>query len=179
MASTCHVPARRETLATILTRASLSLTIARYGQETEAASFLKKYPNYDGRDTIIAILDTGVDPGAAGLQVTSDGRPKIIDIVDCSGSGDIPTTTIIKATENEDGDPILTGLSGRKLRLNKDWNNPSGDYRLGIKRAYDLFPEDLQERIKAVRRKNTFVTHDVQQTLHLEMVRDGFMENGR
>ncbi|KAG0030452.1 tripeptidyl-peptidase II Tpp2 [Podila clonocystis] len=120
-------------------------------EETEAASYLKKYPNYDGRNTIIAILDTGVDPGAAGLQVTSDGKPKIVDIVDCSGSGDIPTTTIVKPTENDEGVPVITGLSGRKLHLSKDWKNPSGEYRLGIKRAYDLFPEDLQDRIKAER----------------------------
>ncbi|KAF8951102.1 tripeptidyl-peptidase II Tpp2 [Podila verticillata] len=120
-------------------------------EETEAASYLKKYPNYDGRNTIIAILDTGVDPGAAGLQVTSDGKPKIVDIVDCSGSGDIPTTTIVKTTENDEGVPVITGLSGRKLHLSKDWKNPSGEYRLGIKRAYDLFPDDLQDRIKAER----------------------------
>jgi tripeptidyl-peptidase-2 len=112
---------------------------------------LKKYPNYDGRNTIIAILDTGVDPGAAGLQVTSDGKPKIVDIVDCSGSGDIPTTTIVKPTENDDGVPVITGLTGRKLHLNKDWKNPSGEYRIGIKRAYDLFPSDLADRIKEVR----------------------------
>ncbi|KAG0053104.1 tripeptidyl-peptidase II Tpp2 [Linnemannia elongata] len=120
-------------------------------EETEAASYLKKYPNYDGRKTIIAILDTGVDPGAAGLQVTSDGKPKIVDIVDCSGSGDIPTTTIVKPTENDDGIPVITGLTGRKLHLNKDWKNPSGEYRIGIKRAYDLFPSDLADRIKEER----------------------------
>ncbi|KAG0024500.1 tripeptidyl-peptidase II Tpp2 [Entomortierella chlamydospora] len=119
-------------------------------EETEAAAFLKKYPTYDGRNTIIAILDTGVDPGAAGLQFTSDGKPKIIDIVDCSGSGDIPTTTIVKATENEDGTPVITGLTGRKLHLSKEWKNPTGEYRIGIKRAYDLFPEELAERIKQV-----------------------------
>lgn len=111
---------------------------------------MKKYPNYDGRNTIIAILDTGVDPGAAGLLVTSDGKPKIVDIVDCSGSGDIPTTTVVKPTENEDGIPVITGLTGRKLLLSKDWKNPSGEYRLGFKRAYDLFPEDLKDRIKKV-----------------------------
>lgn len=28
-------------------------------QDTQAASFIKKFPNYDGRDTVVAILDTG------------------------------------------------------------------------------------------------------------------------
>jgi len=31
---------------------------------------------------IACISDSGVDPAAAGLQVTSDGKPKILDVLD-------------------------------------------------------------------------------------------------
>ncbi|XP_044764986.1 tripeptidyl-peptidase 2 [Coccinella septempunctata] len=115
-------------------------------KETGVYSFLTKYPEYDGRGTTIAILDSGVDPGAPGLQTTTEGHRKVIHRFDCSGCGDVCTIT---SAQPSDG--IIIGLTGRKLHIPEDWKNPTNTYRIGLKHAYCLFSESLR---KQMRQKN-------------------------
>ena len=121
--------------------------------ETQAADFVQKNPLYDGRGIIVGVLDTGCDPGAIGLSMTSEGLPKIIDIVDCGGSGDVVMGPWVTPEKGEGGGMVLAGLSGRSLKLNPSWTNPTGLYRLGCKRAIELYPRGLKERVKEQRKK--------------------------
>ncbi|KAF0698016.1 Aste57867_11347 [Aphanomyces stellatus] len=114
--------------------------------ETLASQLLQQYPEYDGRNTIVAIFDTGVDPGAPGLQFTSDGKRKIIDVVDSTGSGDVDISTILKPVDGK-----LTLASGKVLTLNPAWT--AAEFRVGSKRAYELYPDQLVTRIKKERKE--------------------------
>jgi tripeptidyl-peptidase-2 len=117
-------------------------------RETGALRFLEAHPSYDGRGIVVAILDSGIDPGAEGLLRTPDGRPKIVDVVDATGSGDVATTCMVKAEEG-----TITGLTGRVLTVGKDWQNPTGNLHLGMKAGWELFPSSLTSRLKKDRRE--------------------------
>eukprot|EP00929_Paragymnodinium_shiwhaense_P110790 TRINITY_DN7800_c0_g1_i1.p1 TRINITY_DN7800_c0_g1~~TRINITY_DN7800_c0_g1_i1.p1 ORF type:complete len:1265 (+),score=358.68 TRINITY_DN7800_c0_g1_i1:256-4050(+) len=119
--------------------------------ETQAKTFLTKHPEYDGRGMVIAVMDTGCDPGAPGLQKTSTGLPKIIDCVDCTGSGDVDTTT----TGKVDSDGFLMNPhTGRKLKLGTGprWENPTQTWRIGYKPVYELVDDGLVKRLKKERK---------------------------
>jgi tripeptidyl-peptidase II len=117
-------------------------------QETGALDFIEQHPEYDGRGVTVAIFDTGVDPGVVGLQTTPDGRPKVVDIVDATGSGDVDMSKVVKPEKSQ-----VTGLSGRTLTLDKKWKIPSGEVRVGMKAGYELYPHELVDRVKEHRRK--------------------------
>ena len=167
-------------------------------RETQALQFVQDF--YNGKNVTIGILDTGVDPGAAGLYNQIDGSPKLVGVIDCTGSGDVSveTETYAKFSATETGDKVWTvqGLSGKTLTLPGDWklqdfpkqkdqaevttvdtnekgdaivdsdknaateatteDDPSvvkGPLRLGILRAYDLFPQKLVSRLKKHRQQ--------------------------
>lgn len=86
-------------------------------RSTGVDNFRLAHPTYDGRGVLIAILDTGVDPGVAGLIVTSTGAPKVLDLRDFSGEGRVALTPVAP-----DGDRITIGArtlagAGRIARL--------------------------------------------------------------
>jgi len=45
--------------------------------------------------------------------LTPDGRPKLLDVVDVTGSGDVDTSVVVEAVDGK-----ITGLSGRILKVN-------------------------------------------------------------
>ena len=53
--------------------------------------------------------------GVFVFQTTTDGRRKIIDLVDCTGSGDVDTTTVCRTEEEKDRK--IEGITGRKLQV--------------------------------------------------------------
>lgn len=124
-------------------------------ETTQALSFLKKYPEYDGRNVRVGILDTGVDPAAIGLN----GPGKMVDVIDCTGSGDIALTEVKPVSTDSSGVKIVSPTTGRTLILSSQLKNPTGSWLLGARAAYAIFPDDLVGRRRAERKKEFDVEH--------------------
>lgn len=132
--------------------------------ETGALEFLKKHPDYDGRGIVVAIFDTGVDPGADGLLKTPDGRAKVIDIVDGTGSGDVDTSTVRKVVDGK-----LLGLSGKQFTIPEGLNSPSGEYHVGLKAGYDFFPSDGGELVSRIKQERSEDQSEADAKLAMEL----------
>ena len=52
-----------------------------------------------------------------------------------------------------DGVKTVEGLSGRTLRIPKEWKNPSDKWHIGVKNAFDLYPRGVKDRILEERGK--------------------------
>jgi len=83
------------------------------------------HPTYDGRGVLIAILDSGVDPGVAGLQRASTGGAKILDLRNFSGEGDVALEPVRPGADGRlalPGGPTLTGLEAlRGIAADTAW----------------------------------------------------------
>ena len=60
-------------------------------------------------------------------------------------------------------DGMLEGVSGRALKVNPEWTNPTGKYRVGLKRAFELYPRWLQTRVQKERKEKWMVAHKAEQ----------------
>ncbi|THD22225.1 Tripeptidyl-peptidase [Fasciola hepatica] len=110
-----------------------------------ADAFAESNPTADGSTTVIAIWDTGVDPTAGGLQVTPDGKPKIIDFIDASGCGDVKMRTKFRLSGSE---RTVKSLTGRQIMIPTHWKPKNGEIRMGVKLASELFPRALLQRLR-------------------------------
>ncbi|HMA44496.1 MAG TPA: S8 family serine peptidase, partial [Gemmatimonadales bacterium] len=77
---------------------------------TGVDAFRAAHETYDGRGVLIGILDSGIDPGVAGLIVTTTGAPKVVDLRDFSGEGHVALSPV---TAGSDGTLVI---AGRTLR---------------------------------------------------------------
>lgn len=88
----CTVPADdlalRDSAAVAFARGWMPL------RSTGVDRFAASHPDADGRGVVIAILDSGIDPGVPGLTRTTDDRAKILDLRDFSGEGRIALTPV-------------------------------------------------------------------------------------
>ncbi|HKN55763.1 MAG TPA: S8 family serine peptidase, partial [Amycolatopsis sp.] len=93
--------------------------------DTYAAQFGQVFKNWDGKDTTVAVLDTGVDLDSAPLATTSHGEHKIIDWYDANATNSGDGTWVKQSTETYTGDFTVGG---------KTWKAPAtgGPYTFGL-----------------------------------------------
>jgi tripeptidyl-peptidase II len=115
-----------------------------------ARDFTRKHPTWDGRGTVVAVLDTGVDMSVPGLLKTTTGETKVIEARDFTGQGVIH---LRKPTEaKEGGEPVLKTGKGAVRGFDKIMPKPDKDsLLLGVleeKRFQNSSVNDINENGK-------------------------------
>lgn len=94
-------------------------------QDTQAAQFATAHPQWDGRGTTIAVIDSGIDLDHPALATTSKGERKIVDWYTANNpaSGDGTWVTMTK-----------TGKVGKFTDSGREWTAPAtgGPYSFGL-----------------------------------------------
>ena len=122
--------------------------------ETGVSNLRDTNPEADGRGVLVAVLDTGCDLAAAGLQTTSTGQPKYVDFLDCTGGGDIDMS--VSRKKSDEG--TLEGASGATLTLGA-WAESVDEFRVGAAPLWTLLPGSTRERVLAERKELFEATH--------------------
>jgi tripeptidyl-peptidase-2 len=123
--------------------------------ETGVSVLRDTNPDADGRGVLVAVMDTGCDLAAAGLQTTSTGQPKYVDFLDCTGGGDIDMS--VSRKKSDDG-TTLEGASGATLTLGA-WAESVDEFRVGAAPLWTLLPGSTRERVLAERKELFEATH--------------------
>ncbi|MCB1185110.1 S8 family serine peptidase, partial [bacterium] len=84
--------------------------------ETGADAFRAADPARDGRGVVVAILDTGIDAHAPGLQRTTTGETKLIDVQDFSTEGHWETAAAVLDSSGTAATPVYATADGLLLR---------------------------------------------------------------
>jgi len=115
--------------------------------ELHVPEFLGGHPEADGRGVVVAILDTGVDPGHPRLAKTSTGETKLLDLLDATDDGIVDTT---RPAELVDGHVL--GATGRWLTVGSHATAGKKAF-LGRIDATDVLPPELLGRLKTKRQE--------------------------
>jgi subtilisin family serine protease len=89
---------RRDSAAVAFSRGLMALN------STGIKRFASDHLAWDGRGVLIAILDSGIDPGVPGLALAADGTPKVLDLRDFSGEGRVRLQRVVRR-----GDTLVVG----------------------------------------------------------------------
>ncbi len=107
---------------------------------TGVDQFRTAQPLADGRGVLIAILDSGIDPGIPGLIRTPDGGAKLLDARDFSGEGQVNLTPAeLHADTVLIEGRALTGMTRVAARTTGPWyGGVIDELALGLPPAADL-----------------------------------------